>query len=279
MNEALVQTETLAQFLDRCPRLVVVGGAGLSAASGLPTYRDRDGTWQHREPIQHRDFLRHHATRQRYWARSMLGWPAVRDALPNEAHHQLAALEHAGHVELLITQNVDRLHQRAGSQRVVDLHGRLDRVVCLDCAAVSERNDLQTRLLSANPGLCIAPGAPRPDGDRDLPDDVLAGFTVPNCLRCQGVLMPDVVFFGGAVPRARVDSATQALQRADALLAIGTSLQVYSGYRFCRMAATLGKPIAIVNPGPTRADNLATLRLFQDAADALAQATDSMRLR
>lgn len=279
MNEAIGEPDSLAQFLARHPRVVVLGGAGISAPSGLPTYRDRDGTWQHRTPIQHRDFLRDHATRQRYWARSMVGWPVMRDARPNAAHHQLAALEHAGHVELLITQNVDRLHQRAGSRRVIDLHGRLDRVVCLDCASVTEREALQSRLLAMNPDLCIAPGTPRPDGDRDLPDSELAGFRVPACTRCQGMLMPDVVFFGGTVPRARVDSAMEALGRADALLAIGSSLQVYSGYRFCRQAAALGKPLAIINPGPTRADPLASLRLFLGAGEALAQATDSMRLR
>jgi NAD-dependent SIR2 family protein deacetylase len=275
----MTNTEHLAHFLERCPRLLVLGGAGISEASGLPTYRDRKGVWRHRTPIQHRDFLREQRTRQRYWARSMVGWPAVRDAQPNDAHRHLAALEQAGHVELLVTQNVDRLHQRAGSTRVIDLHGRLDRVVCLDCASIIEREELQRRLLALNPALCVAPGAPRPDGDRDLPDHELAGFSVPACKRCQGTLMPDVVFFGGTVPRARVDSAMDALRRADGLLAVGSSLQVYSGYRFCRQAAALGKPIAIVNPGPTRADELASLRLYQGASEALAQATDSMRLR
>ncbi len=279
MNEALPHAANLGDFLRSHPRLVVLGGAGLSEASGLPTYRDRNGTWQHRKPIQHRDFLRDHATRQRYWARSMLGWPAVREAQPNEAHRQLAVLEQAGHIELLITQNVDRLHQRAGSRQVLDLHGRLDRVRCLDCAAIIEREQLQGRLLALNPDLCAAPGTPRPDGDRDLPDTVLADFQVPGCSRCQGVLMPDVVFFGGTVPRARVDSAMEALRRADALLAIGTSLQVYSGYRFCRQAASLQMPIVVVNPGPTRADDLATLRLHCSASEALTQATDSIRLR
>lgn len=279
MNKALHNPASLAHFLDRHPRLVVLGGAGISAASGLPTYRDQQGTWQHRKPIQHRDFLRDQRTRQRYWARSMVGWPAVRDARPNDAHRRLATLERAGHVELLITQNVDRLHQRAGSTRVIDLHGRLDRVVCLDCASIIEREELQLRLLALNPALCMGPGTPRPDGDRDLPEHVLANFAVPDCKRCQGMMMPDVVFFGGTVPRARVDSAMDALRRADALLAIGSSLQVYSGYRFCRQAAALGKPVAIVNPGPTRADDLAALRLHQSASEALAQATDSIRLR
>lgn len=271
--------DSLTELLEQHPRLFVLTGAGLSAASGLPTYRDSRGRWQHREPIQHRDFLRDAATRRRYWARSLLGWSTVRDARPNPAHRALAQLEQAAHVELLVTQNVDRLHQRAGSRRVLDLHGRLDRVDCLDCGRVSERDDLQRRLLKFNPDFTAAEGAARPDGDRDIPDQALSHFHVPACTDCGGTLMPQVVFFGGTVPRARVDSAMDALRRADALLAIGSSLQVYSGYRFCRAASALGKPVAIVNPGTTRADPLAQLRLYQDAASALAQATDSMRLR
>lgn len=279
MDSATAPTGELAGLLERHPRLLVLTGAGLSAASGLPTYRDREGRWQHREPIQHRDFLQDPGTRRRYWARSLLGWTAVRDARPNAAHRALAELEQAAHIELLVTQNVDRLHQRAGSRRVLDLHGRLDRVHCLQCGHVSEREALQQRMLAQNPGFSGGGGTVRPDGDRDLPDAELARFRVPDCTHCGGTLKPQVVFFGGTVPRARVDSAMEALRRADALLAIGTSLQVYSGYRFCRAADRLGKPVVIVNPGSTRADSLACLRLHEDAATALAQATDSIRLR
>ena len=279
MNTACNPQTSLADLLRDSPRLFVLTGAGPSAASGLETYRDRDGQWQHRRPIQHRDFIRDAHTRQRYWARSLLGWPAVHRARPNAAHEALAELEQAGHVDLVVTQNVDRLHQQAGSQRVIDLHGRLDRVHCLACERVSERQALQERLEALNPVFDAPVGRARPDGDRDLPDEDLEKFKVPACLQCEGVLMPQVVFFGGTVPRARGDSAMEALRRADALLAIGSSLQVYSGFRFCREAQRLGKPIAIVNPGTTRADSIANLRIHQEAAPALAQATDSIRLR
>ena len=279
MIDLLSQTGGLSGLLRHYPRLFVLTGAGLSAASGLPTYRDEAGRWLYRKPIQHRDFVRDFATRQRYWARSLMGWPAVHEAQPNRSHRSLARLEQAGHVELLVTQNVDRLHQRAGHRRVLDLHGRLDRVDCLGCSRVIERETLQASLRALNPVFEQPHGAARPDGDRDLPDEMLNRFQVPPCPACGGVLIPQVVFFGGTVPRARVDSAMQALRRADALLAIGTSLQVYSGFRFCREANRLGKPIAIVNPGTTRADELATLRLWQAADAALDQATDSIRLR
>lgn len=236
----------------------------------MPTYRDGNGTWLYRRPIQHNEFIRDENVRKRYWARSLLGWPAVRDAVPNDAHTAIAALEAKGHLELLVTQNVDRLHQRAGSRQVIDLHGRVDRVRCLDCDHLTERESLQRILTEANPHFLLDVTADiRPDGDRDLPDEHLAQFRLPLCSRCRGTLKPDVVFFGGSVPRARTDSGYAALTRADALLAVGSSLQVYSGYRFCRHAAAQGKPIAIINPGRTRADDLAQLKVALPAAAAL----------
>ncbi len=259
----------LDDFLERHPRLFVLTGAGISVDSGVPAYRDEAGNWLYRRPIQHQEFLQQDRVRKRYWARSLAGWPTVRDAGPNDAHRALAALETAGHVEMLVTQNVDRLHQRAGSERVIDLHGRLDRVRCLDCDAILERETVQDMLRRDNPKVSGLAAAPRPDGDRDLPDEQLAGFRLPTCTRCYGTLKPDVVFFGGSIPRARIDSCLLALERADALIAIGTSLQVYSGYRFCRQAAARGKPIAIVNPGRTRADDMAQLKIELPAALAL----------
>ncbi len=269
MNSALSPSEQLCEFLGRYPKLVVLTGAGASADSGIPTYRDDAGRWLYRKPIQHGDFLRDAATRRRYWSRSMAGWPAVRNAQPNAIHTGLARMEASGQVELVITQNVDRLHQRAGSRRVIDLHGRLDRVRCLQCDAVSEREALQQWLEAHNTPLPV-PAEIRPDGDSEQEAHDLDGFREPECPACSGTLMPDVVFYGGNVPRARVDSCTAALQRADALMVIGSSLQVYSGFRFCRTALALGKPIAILNRGQTRADAMAALVLRDCAAGLLA---------
>lgn len=263
MNIIAGELEQLQQSLRAHPRLVVLTGAGISAGSGIPTYRDQAGRWLYSSPIQHPAFIADPATRQRYWTRSFHGWPAIRDASPNAAHRALAVLERYGHVELLITQNVDRLHQRAGSGVVIDLHGRLDRVRCLVCDDYSARELMQVRLLRANPALgspAIGPGS-RPDGDMALPDARAQDIRVPPCERCGGTLMPDVVFYGGSVPRARVQRCMDAIARADALLVIGSSLQVYSGFRFCRAAGAAGKPLLLLNPGLTRADGIASLKL------------------
>jgi len=272
--------DQLLAFRAANPRLLVLTGAGISAGSGIPTYRDREGTWLRAAPITHQEFLRDPARRRRYWGRSAVGWPGVRDARPNDAHRALARLERAGAVAQLVTQNVDRLHQRAGSTRVIDLHGRLDRVVCLHCGREDDREALQQRLLRDNPFLREGRGDARPDGDAELPDADIARLRVPDCAQCGGVLMPDVVFFGGSIPAARLTACREALTAADALLVVGSSLQVYSGFRFCRDAAAAGKPIALLNPGRTRADDLASLRLRSPAeallpalADALAHVT------
>lgn len=268
MNTEECPTSRLAEFLQHHPKLVVLSGAGISVASGIPAYRDGLGQWQHRKPIQHNDFVNHAATRRRYWARSMAGWPTINDAQPNAAHRALTALEADGRLEFLITQNVDRLHQRAGSRSVLDLHGRLDRVRCLSCEDLTERRTMQQRLLSHNSAQVLSSGDMRPDGDSELPDTELDDFDVPPCIQCGGNLMPDVVFFGANIPRARVESSMTALNRADALLVIGSSLQVYSGFRFCKHAQATGKAIAIINPGATRADSMATLKL-DEAAETL----------
>lgn len=250
------------RFLSAHERLVVLTGAGCSTDSGIPAYRDEDGTWRQRRPVQYQDFVSDPAWRRRYWARSLRGYPLMAQARPNAAHGWLAALEASGRLELLVTQNVDGLHQRAGSADVVDLHGSIHRVLCLDCGARSERARMQARLLAANPGFrAEAPATPRPDGDAELDDGDLDPFVVPACERCGGVLKPDVVFFGESVPRERVERTTTALERADALLVMGSSLMVFSGYRFCRAAARLGRPMASVTRGRTRADDLLDLRL------------------
>jgi len=266
-------------FLADHPRLVVLTGAGVSCASGIPTYRDQHGNWLHRAPVQEQAFLKDEYTRRRYWVRSRYGWPVIRDALPNAAHVALAALEERGHIELLITQNVDRLHQRAGSRNVVDLHGRVDRVRCLACASMHSRDSVQALLDRDNQWSCPSQQTPRPDGDIDVPDEMLLQLALPQCQLCAGDLMPDVVFFGGTVPIERVNTCLDALERADALLAIGSSLMVFSGYRFCRRASQLGKAIAIINPGVTRADDLAHLRCHAQAGPLLTQAIANLGQR
>ncbi len=289
MSPLADQADTLADFLSRHRRVVVLTGAGISAGSGIPTYRDADGVWRGSAPVQQQEFLTDPARRRRYWARSMVGWPRVRDARPNQAHLALARLQQRQAVDLIITQNVDRLHQRAGSDRVVDLHGRLDRVRCLGCGALSSRETMQERLLRHNPQrptspanarpgaappgaaprLAARPTAARPDGDAEIAAWLERDLTVPDCSDCGGVLMPDVVFFGGSVPGERVRQCQQAVRDADALLAVGTSLQVYSGFRFCRLAAELGRPVALLNPGRTRADDLAGLKLAAECGPLL----------
>lgn len=263
MSNTERELQQLQAFLARHPKVVALTGAGISASSGIATYRDAAGRWLYSAPIQHRDFLQSAAVRQCYWTRSWFGWPAVRDARSNVAHRALATLEQQGVVSLVITQNVDRLHQRAGSRAVVDLHGRLDRVQCLGCAAFIDREVMQQRLARANPQLATRPqaSAQRPDGDMALPDALATATQVPPCEACGDVLMPDVVFFGGNVPAERVLRANEALAAADALLVIGSSLQVYSGFRFCRRAREQNKALLIINPGQTRADALATLKL------------------
>ena len=268
MNIATIDIETLAEFLGRHRRIAVLTGAGISLAAGIPTYRDEHGNRLNSEPIKHQEFLADPAQRQRYWSRSFRGWPAVSSAQPTRAHKTLTQFQSAGHIDTIITQNVDRLHQRAGSQRVTDLHGRLDHVLCLGCNAVHHRDEIQTQLhLHNGPAAAVANN--RPDGDADLDASVARQFIVPNCPICDGILMPDVVFFGGTVPAQRVKHCMNAIEQADALLAIGSSLQVFSGFRFCRKASQLGKPLLIINPGTTRADDLAQLKLGTDCQDLL----------
>jgi len=267
---------TLANILAEHPRLVVLTGAGISHDSGIPTYRDQRGTWLHAKPIQEQAFLSDESTRRRYWARSWFGWPVMRDALPNPAHVALAQLEQCGSIELVITQNVDRLHQCAGSRNVVDLHGRVDQVRCLNCDALHPRDSIQGLLKKQNPWLSAVQSShlARPDGDMEVPEDMFHALSLPKCHNCSGDLMPNVVFFGGSVPPARVSTCLDALDKADALIAIGSSLMVFSGYRFCRRASQLGKPVVIINPGITRADDLAHVKLQSPAGPLLTRAIE-----
>jgi NAD+-dependent protein deacetylase sirtuin 4 len=252
-------------------RVVALTGAGCSTESGIPDYRGPDTPPRTRPPIQHREFVDRPEMRRRYWARSVLGWARFSSARPNPAHAALADLERRGAIAGVITQNVDGLHGAAGSRTVVELHGALARVRCLDCAAVATRDEIQARLLTANPGwLDRAAGASiAPDGDADLPDPLVDGFAIVACATCGGTLMPDVVFFGGSVPRAILDAAWGLFDRAEVLLVVGSSLTVFSGYRFVRRAAERGIPIAILNRGPTRGDDYAALRVDARAGAAL----------
>jgi len=260
----------LREFARRNRRLVALTGAGCSTESGIPDYRDERGEWKRSPPIQLREFLADGRARQRYWARSLRGWPVVAAAQPNAGHRALARLESQGFVAQVITQNVDGLHQRAGSRAVIDLHGRLDEVVCLECDAVRTRAALQTELEDLNPQLATQTATLAPDGDADLHDVDYGRFRVPECGDCGGVLKPRVVFFGESVPRPRVDEAVERLKQADALLVVGSSLMVWSGFRFARLARELGLPIAIVNLGRTRADDLASLHVRAPCGEALA---------
>jgi len=209
-------------------------------------------------------------TRKRYWARSLVGWRRFGRARPNDAHRALAALERRGRVGLLVTQNVDRLHQAAGSAAVVDLHGRLDTVRCMGCERRLPREELQQQLLERNPDWVDLDARDAPDGDADLHGLNFSGFDVPACGECGGLLKPDVVFYGESVPRERVTAAMGGIAEADAMLIVGTSLMVFSGYRFAREAAAAGKPIATVNLGRTRADDLVSLKIRRPCTEALA---------
>ncbi len=265
----------LAALLAAHPGTLVLTGAGMSTDSGIPDYRGPDGT-RRVTPMQHGEFVGSSEARQRYWARSFIGWQRFWHAEPNAAHHAVADLQRHGVLGAVITQNVDGLHQAAGSAQVTELHGSLAEVVCLTCGDRSDRDLLQARMAEANHGFeLLAEGEAhdgsqvssqiRPDGDIVLADSLVTGFHTPRCTLCDAdTLKPDVVFFGGSVPRDRVDACYALTDAAPALLVLGSSLAVMSGLRFVRHAAARGIPVMAVTRGPTRGDALMTLRL--DAA-------------
>lgn len=266
----------LAAFLGSHRRVLVLTGAGCSTASGIPDYRDEHGAWKRRQPITIEELVSSDRVRRRYWARSLHGWRHMGAARPNAAHHALAALERRGSVSLLVTQNVDGLHQRAGSRRVLDLHGSLDEVVCLSCDFTTSREEHQATLATLNPEFLELSGRVAPDGDMDLDGAHYEAFRVPDCPDCGGVLKPGVVFFGEAVPKPRVERAYAALDDSDALLVVGSSLMVFSGYRFAHRAARQGMPIAILNRGRTRGDALASLKVEAEIGEALSVAVTAL---
>lgn len=258
----------LKDFLGQHRRLLIISGAGVSTGSGIGDYRNLDGEWKRPQPVTHQAFMEQKAWRQRYWARSQLGFPSFMRARPNSAHRGLALLEQRGQAFALITQNVDGLHQRAGQRQVIDLHGRLDEVICMSCSASISREEVQGWLEEMNPHIQEQRFSVAPDGDADLELD-FSTIQVPECSRCQGILKPNVVFYGASVAPSVVEKAYGWVEASDALLVVGTSLMVYSSFRFVRMAHRLGKPIIALNRGKTRADGLYHLKLEMDCSQAL----------
>ena len=258
--------DALVELL-RGRRIALLTGAGCSTESGIPDYRGPGTRERARNPIQHRAFISDPLARARYWARSAIGWRRFATVEPNAGHRAIAALEERGLLTGLVTQNVDRLHHRAGSRNVVELHGALAEVRCLSCSAREPRDSVQRRILELNPHFAERTAELAPDGDAEL--ESVDGFRVPPCLACGGILKPDVVFFGDNVPRPRVDQAFAIADAADALLVVGSSLTVFSGYRFVLRAAERDQPIAIVNLGETRGDPHARVRVDARAGDVM----------
>jgi len=264
--------EELIRFVMDHRSIVVLTGAGCSTGSGIPAYRDESGRWRRRQPIFYQDFLGDPVMRRRYWARSFFGWQVMQQANPGPSHTALASLAGHGRLSGLVTQNVDGLHQRAGHKGVIELHGGLERVLCLDCGLGSTRDELQQQLELLNPDWAPEVFGINPDGDAELDDRAYPGFRVADCAGCGGILKPDVVFFGESVPRARLAAADQLVENADAMLIVGTSLVVWSGYRLARQASERGIPVAAVNNGLTRADAMLEFKLDGDCGEVLGRA-------
>lgn len=273
MSPALAQ---LTSELSNKSNIWILTGAGISAPSGIPTYRDHQGKWQAANPIQHGDFIKYKTSRQRYWARSMVGWKPVRTAQPNAAHRAVTQLQQSGLTSQIVTQNVDCLHSTAGTHEVIDLHGRLDQIVCLDCGEITGRAAYQPRLITSNPQLGEYVAKSLPDGDASVENFDVQQVEVPPCECCGGTLKPHVVFFGGTVPRTRVDHAFNALQKSDCVLIIGSSLTVYSGFRFAGKAHAEGIPLYAINQGKMRGEELFTHIAAEPCERALPSLTQAL---
>jgi NAD-dependent SIR2 family protein deacetylase len=257
-------------------RLAVLTGAGCSTESGIPDYRGPGTRSRARNPMSWKDFASSPDARRRYWARAAIGWERFSRAAPNAGHHALARLERGGVLTGLVTQNVDRLHHAAGSERVVELHGALAETRCTDCGVRDGRERVQSRIVEANPGFLDRGARSLPDGDSDLDDEAVRAFVPPECVVCGGTIRPDVVFFGENVPRPTVDAAFAIVDAADVLLVVGSSLAVFSGFRFVRRAVELRKPVAIVNLGPCRGEEHATVRVHGRSGEVLAALSRSL---
>jgi NAD-dependent SIR2 family protein deacetylase len=257
--------------------VTVLSGAGLSTESGIPDYRGPDGK-RRVTPMTYGEFVASPANRQRYWARSFVGWRRFAGAGPNDGHRAVADLQRLGLVRAIITQNVDGLHQLAGARDVLELHGNLDLARCLNCGETTARTDLDGRLREANPSFEVVAGEIRPDGDVVLTDEAVAGFHPPRCLVCQSDLVkPEVVFFGESVPKTIVEQGFSQVEASSGLVVLGSSLQVMSGYRFVRRAAANGIPVAIVTRGPSRGDEQASIRLDAPLGLTLSRIVDDLR--
>ena len=255
------QLDQLRHLMTEQP-FVVLTGAGISTASGIPDYRDNQGVRRGRQPMMYQEFLSAAESRRRYWARAMLGWPRVRLAQPNVAHEALAGLQSSQRISALITQNVDSLHDQAGSHDVIELHGSLQRVLCLDCGERSERDSIQHQMEQHNPYLAGVDTVQAPDGDTLLDPAFEARFQVPRCPHCAGERMkPDVVFFGENVAQGTAARAMATVEKAAGLLVVGSSLMAYSAFRLCRAVVDQGKPLIAINLGKTRADELLDLKI------------------
>jgi len=267
-----VDEDALHRLIDlaRGRRLVALTGAGVSTESGIPDYRSPEALERPRNPIHGPDFIRSASVRRRYWARAFVGWPRFRLARPGAAHLALAGIEQSGALAGIVTQNVDRLHRVAGSRDVIELHGALAEVVCLQCGAVEDRDAVQERLHAKNRALAALAAQIAPDGDADLPLELVDDFEMVACASCGGVLKPRVVFFGEGVARSVVDAAYALVESAELLVVVGSSLAVFSGYRFLVRAAERKIPIAIVNRGPVRGEERATLKVEASTGETLA---------
>lgn len=261
--------EQTMEFVQARDRLLVITGAGLSTNSGIPAYRDQKGEWLRRTPIFYQDFIRCPIARRRYWARSYFGWHHVAQSKPNAGHLGLANMEKEGLIKHLITQNVDGLHQRAGSRIAIEVHGQLGRVRCLDCHAQYSRCEIQARLKEMNRDWSAEVLGHNPDGDVDLDEAAYPNFQIADCARCQGRLKPDVVFFGESVPPTISTAIHAAIEQCDGVLVIGSSLVVMSGYRVVTAAHAMRKPVAAINQGRTRADGLLQFKVDADCVEAI----------
>lgn len=262
-------TQSLSSVLQSTDHWLMLTGAGCSTQAGLGDYRDQKGEWKRPQPITGQLFREDEHARKRYWARSAVGWPHFAKAEPTRAHHAIAKFQQTGKAPCLITQNVDQLHQQANHENVIDLHGILGQVICLNCGSLSTRNDMQNRLVAMNPWLADLDASFAPDGDADLEHTLIDTVKVPACESCNGMLKPDVVFFGENVPKERIQRAFDALEKAEGLLVVGSSLMVYSGFRFCRKAVEHQKPIVLVNQGITRADDLASFKFEGECGELM----------
>lgn len=259
----------LCELMVRQP-LLVLTGAGISTPSGIPAYRDKEGVRHGRAPMTYQEFIGSAAARRRYWARSMIGWPKVHQARPNAAHQALARLAAGRRIAGLITQNVDGLHQQAGSEEVIELHGNLHRVRCLDCGKRLWRSEIQAGLEAENAYLQGVEAILAPDGDARLAEAYLEGFRLPWCPCCgSDLLKPDVVFYGEGVPAEQTEAAALSIERAPALLVVGSTVMTYSSFRLCRSIAERGKPLAAINQGAMRAEALLNLKIERPCEQVL----------